>query len=222
MLPRDLEGVDTCFSPGVCFSSGFELDCAKAGMNVFMADASVAGPAAENPHFHFRKSYLGKTNSGIYITLQRWVEETTGSGVGDFLMQMDIEGHEYDVIQNAPDYLMQRFRIIIVEFHGLRCLLNGFPGRYATIAATFKKLLKTHACVHAHPNNTSAIERFAELEIPDLMELTFLRRDRVREWKACRTFPHPLDSDNDPSQPQMILPKCWRMNAAPSALGWVE
>ena len=46
LLPDDLGGIAACFSPGVGYSSKFEIDVAARGIRVHMADASVDGPAA--------------------------------------------------------------------------------------------------------------------------------------------------------------------------------
>ena len=66
-------GVGFSFSPGVNTESGFEEDCAKRGMSVFLADRSVAGPAVSNPRFHFLPKFVGATSNDEYITLDEWV-----------------------------------------------------------------------------------------------------------------------------------------------------
>ena len=47
LLPDVLDGIEACFSPGVGTCSDFELACAERGMQVFLADATVDGPAAD-------------------------------------------------------------------------------------------------------------------------------------------------------------------------------
>jgi hypothetical protein len=76
VLPDDLAGIDVCFSPGVSTVSGFEKDCAELGMEIFMADYSVAGPALEHPKFHFIKKFIGPKPSANFITLDDWVADT--------------------------------------------------------------------------------------------------------------------------------------------------
>ena len=53
LIPDDLEGVTHCFSPGVGPSSSLEFNLAQRGIEVFMADASVSGPAVSHERFHF-------------------------------------------------------------------------------------------------------------------------------------------------------------------------
>ena len=69
LVPDDLEGITVCFSPGVGQIADFEQDCARRGMTVFMADASVEGPPYPHPAFRFSKRFIGAFTNGQYITL---------------------------------------------------------------------------------------------------------------------------------------------------------
>ena len=111
LIPDDLEGITACFSPGVSNVSGFEKDCAELGMRVFMADHSVNAPAEHHENFHFIKKFVGGTTFGKYITLDDWVRETLPNGASDLMLQMDIEGQEYETLFSISDKLMRRFRI---------------------------------------------------------------------------------------------------------------
>lgn len=207
VVPDDLQGIQACFSPGVGNVSAFELACAERGMQVYMADASVEGPATHHPAFHFRKVFIGAMSDGRYLTLADWVtQELPANATGDLLLQMDIEGFEYEVLlATAPD-LLQRFRIMIIEFHHLDQLWNKWF--FHTASRAIVKLLQTHACVHIHPNNRRNIVRLGNIAIPPTMEFTFLRRDRLHGTTFRRDFPHPLDSDNTEKQ-RITLPTCW-------------
>jgi len=207
LVPDDLAGIEACFSPGVGLLSGFEKDCADRGMRVFLADASVAHPGELHERFHFTRKFLGVTSNEQFMTLDDWV---AGAGVqadSDLMLQIDIEGFEYEVLLGASDRLMRRFRMIVAEFH----LLDQFWNEafFGLASRAFEKILQTHACVHIHPNNSSPLLKKGGMAIPPLAEFTFLRRDRLREPLHHATrFPHPLDSDNT-DRPHFVLPDCW-------------
>jgi hypothetical protein len=211
LVPDDLDGIVACFSPGVSSESGFERVCADRGMRVFMADASVAGPAEAHPNFSFAKRYVGAFSSGEFITLEDWVEAGIDGLDGDLVLQMDIEGFEYETLLGAPSALLGRFRIIVAELHGLDQLWNRAFFNIASRA--LQKLLLTHACVHIHPNNVAPLHRHAGVAIPPLAEFTFVRRDHVQPGVAATTFPHPLDRDNC-DQPPVVLPAIWYRDAS--------
>jgi len=151
LVPDDLAGITACFSPGVDQVSGFERDCAELDMKVFMADRSVEKPAESHELFEFTKKYIGVTTNDDFMTLDDWVSSGIPEEQGDLLLQIDIEGFEYETFLNVSDVLLSRFRIIVAEFHYLDRLWNK---PYFEIASrVFDRLLQTHSCVHNHPNN---------------------------------------------------------------------
>lgn len=207
LIPDDLEGIEACFSPGVGFYSIFEKDCADRGMKVFLADKSVDKPKQSHEHFVFTKKHIGIINNDSFMTINDWVESSLPDSKSDLLLQMDIEGSEYEVLLVVSDDILQRFRIIVIEFHSLnRLCSNPF---FKLASKVFEKLLQTHTCVHNHPNNFSSSVKFKGLEIPEVIELTFLRNDRISSPSFAKIFPHPLDADNTEDHPSLPLPKCW-------------
>lgn len=206
LVPDDLADLTACFSPGVSDVSGFEADCARRGMDVFMMDATVDGPAEVNERFRFQKNMLGACNDDLFRTLPTWIDQSGVSSEGDLMLQMDIEGFEYETLIATPEEVLERFRIVVVEMHSLEQLWNAHFFRFASAAIT--KLLRSHACVHIHPNNATPMHRYRGVDIPPVAEFTFLRRDRFIEAQPAGDFPHPLDRDNR-DQPSLILPQPW-------------
>jgi hypothetical protein len=206
LIPDDLEGIEYCFSPGVYTSSAFETHLADLGIRSFLADYSVDGPAIPRPEFTFDKKFIGAMDRGNFITLASWKAKHLHDYTGDLILQMDIEGTEYEVILTCPDILLGQFRIIVVEFHYLDWLFDPFSFRL--ISACFDKLLEIFQVVHIHPNNGDGSVRVGKIIIPRLLEFTFLNRKRVRHATPQQSFPHPLDADNAPG-PTLALPKCW-------------
>lgn len=210
LVTNDLIGIEACFSPGVDLVSGFEKDCADLGMKVFLADRSVEQPAEAHKLFYFSNKYIGVISNDDFMTFDYWValslpELTPNS---DWLLQIDIEGYEYEVFLSLSDSIMRRFRIIVAEFHHLDQLWNESFFKFA--AHAFEKILQTHTCVHIHPNNCCGSIQILELNIPRVSEFTFLRNDRIANPSYQNVFPHPLDYDNTPN-PSLTLPKCWYM-----------
>jgi len=175
-------------------------------MKVFMADASVEAPREEHPDFHFTRKYIGDHNSDITITLPDWVEQSITDKQTDLMLQMDIEGAEYEVIRSLDHEFLHRFRIIIIEFHRLDRIWSR--KHFRNIEDTFDTLLETHRCVHNHPNNQGGIVWYGGIGTPRTTELTFVRKDRINTPQYAHTFPHPLDTDNL-NFPHVSLPEAW-------------
>jgi FkbM family methyltransferase len=209
LLPNDLLGIESCFSPGTSNRKKFEDDLAlNYGIKSHMCDGRVeesdlSTPLIEGMQF-FSKKWLSAKESDDSITLKKWVQlnSTTNS---DHILQMDIEGAEYQNILATDDSILCKFRILIVEFHGLANLrLNSFL--YGIFMPTLDKLLRNHSIVHTHANNCGGISVFSEdLKCPNFLEITLCRNDRLLN----NTISHSLDIKNVNSKPLIDLDLIW-------------
>ena len=151
LVPNDLVDIEYCFSPGVSTTSGFEEHLANLNIRSFLADYSVDSPPVSRPEFTFDKKFLGANDSERYFTLGTWKDKYLNDYPGDLILQMDIEGCEYEVILSTPESLLKQFRILVIEFHSMDRLFDRFAFR--VISSCFEKLLGNFHVVHLHPNN---------------------------------------------------------------------
>jgi hypothetical protein len=208
LVPNDLSGISRCFSPGVAEAADFEEDLARRGIRSFMADYSVDSPPFSNPAFHFEKRFLGAFNSDVFTTLPDWVERHAPADDDDMILQMDIEGGEYETLLATPEQFLSRFRIIVIEIHNLRDLMTPLGNQL--IGNTFQKLTRNHLVVHSHPNNCGVPFRYRNAIFPSALEVTLLRKDRVTKTDLAADFPHELDKPCVSYLPDYPLPECWR------------
>jgi len=196
LLPDDLEGIEACFSPGVADVSKFEYDCGRKGMKLFLADKSVEKPKISLPEseYDFLQKFIGCYDDDEFITMDTWVN---GSGVNensDLLLQMDIEGAEYISFINMSEALLKRFRIIVLELHTLEKLWQKEFNFFFN--AAISKLMKSHTCVHIHPNNCCGEETHENIRLPRVAEFSFIRNDRILSKENIEKLPHELDEHN--------------------------
>lgn len=208
LVPNALNGIEYVFSPGVGYFDDFELDCANRGMKVYLADASVDNPPDDHKNFSFLKKFIGSRTCDDYITLDDWVASTdaVSSQAANILIQMDIEGGEYETLLSCSKELLSRFKIVIIEFHELDQLFN--LSFFKVASSAIYKLLSTHACIHIHPNNCCGVVRVDGIDIPPVMEFTFIKKELVNDGQYKQHFPDPLDFDNT-NRPSVILPNIW-------------
>ncbi|MFT4581413.1 MAG: hypothetical protein ACI915_000145 [Gammaproteobacteria bacterium] len=207
LIPDDINGIEYAFSPGVSTESGFEASLVERGMQVFLADYSVDGPGQASDKFSFEKKYIGSFADPSHMTLDVWKTSTIGDYASDLLLQMDIEGAEFEALLNTSDSLLCQFRVLVIEFHYLHQLWN--KPWFLIVKRVFEKLLANHSVVHIHPNNGSGSFKSRGLEIPRVAEFTFIRNDRIKQRQPATIFPHPLDRDNKRRKKTMVLPPCW-------------
>ena len=206
LLPNDLSGISACFSPGVDVTASFEKDLLSRGIKSHLADGSVSGPPDGLEVASFTKKYLGGYNSDTHMTMPAWMHQER-TFMGDFILQMDIEGGEYTTLLCTPPDVLRKFRIIAVEIHNVQTWFNELA--WPVVTTFFEKLLEDFYVVHNHPNNNCPFIEADGILMPTVFELTLLRKDRAEPTGYCTEFPHPLDQPNVLDKPDRPLPKGW-------------
>lgn len=191
-----IKNIKKVFSPGVGTSSDFEFYFAEQGIPCFLADASVPGPILPNENFHFSKQFVGSYQAGKeYISFNQWVTSHCEQDEGNFLLQMDIEGWEYNNLLYVEDAVLSKFDVLVIEFHRFNdvCFKSSFP----FFQLLFQRLLENYIPVHLHPNNQAGYIKCHDLPVPELLEITFLRKGIIKETLRRRTtVNHNLDTPN--------------------------
>lgn len=207
LLPNDLDGIVAGFSPGVDVTMTFDTDIADRGIPVFMADASVDGLTTEHPMLTFDKLFVGAETAGQVVSMQDWLAKYAPPK-GDLLLQMDIEGAEFETILAMRDEDLDRFRIIAIELHNLEDMfcVSGL----ARWSEFMKRLTDRFVICHVHPNNYLPVAEIDGIVFPSLLELTLLRRDRIRgDVLPSTQFPHALDAPNVAENDDWACPPFW-------------
>jgi len=210
LAPDDFDGIVACFSPGVSDVAGFELDLAEKGVPCYLIDASVKNAPLEHKNIFFERLFLGpKSDSEKFISLPDWVR-AKAPGKGDLLLQIDIEGAEYEALLATPIDVLKRFRLIVLELHDLEFMMTN---RYSALAfeAFLKHVTSEFEVIHIHPNNNRRPIKHHGVEIPPVIEMTLHRKDRfLREVsRIFSKLPHPLDSDNSPNRKHLGFSSDW-------------
>merc|ERR1712039_96934 len=86
---------------------------------------------------------------------------------GSLLLKLDIETEEWDVLSSADQYVLWKFRHIVVEFHTTYMHTPVSAKRLAPRVAALENVLRSFVVVHVHPNNAC----------PSCLEVTFSNRD---------------------------------------------
>ena len=208
LIPDDLKEIEGCFSPGTSQEIGFEKELEEShNIKSFMCDASVDPESLDLTGSHFEPKWLGTFNDKCTQSLEHWVRNSPHANANNLLLQMDIEGAEYSTILATPHSILKKFKIVIIEFHGLERLTNSrFLNQIFT--PTMTKLLSYYDCVHAHANNCCGTINIADMDVPKVIELSFYRKDSNTGNKHT-SIPHPLDIVNNPGKPPLLLGPPW-------------
>ena len=209
VVPELRRPYDAIFSPGVADNASFEeeyllryKDC-----RAFLLDGSIRENPMRNsrlsPRVEFEASFLGSRKAQGFVTLEAWVNSKYRGN--NALLQVDIEGHEYEVFLSARDSILEKFSTIIIELHGLNML--GTREGCTLVSALANRLSSVFVIAHIHVNNYAKPINLNNLKIPTVLEVTWVRRDLVsiNPNETVTSLPNRLDRPNDVSKPSYKL-----------------
>lgn len=208
--PNNLEEISYCYSPGVADTADFEKELSDSfNIKSFMADASVKDSPISNKNFAFIPKFIGAQSKGEFITLSDWMNETIGDTKENIILQMDIEGGEFDVLMFEDSSTLARFSTMTIEFHNLQKMFE--KDFLKMVSAIFEKIYKNFSICHVHPNNCCGIASLDGIDIPRVIEVTFIRNDLVKGLLNNNPIklPHILDRKNVEQNEDIAMPEIW-------------
>jgi hypothetical protein len=108
------------------------------------------------------------------------------SRYNNLFLKMDVEGGEYPWLLQIDESQLNKFKQIVIEFHGITN--DGWGCKYSDKLKCLKKLANTHYIVHAHGNNHGPVVN----TIPDVIELTYVNKNYFNSIPALNTTALPI------------------------------
>lgn len=175
--------------------------------DIFMYDMTIDGLPMENEKFHFFKEGIGGTTDKekSLDTLENFIKRNGHENNSNMILKMDVEGAEWDFLENVSSSTLNQFDQLLFEFHDLT--------RYKTdkemirTISLINKINLTHTLVHLHGNNFGHYINSGNFGvIPDVLELTYLRTANHQFHDDKKIFlPTKLDCPNGHRLPDIPL-----------------
>ena len=172
----ELDGNYDCYiSAGISDEESFSRDFInKYKMNEF--DSFGFDGTINNYPYHFTKdilfvkkninSFNDTNNTNLHSLIEKY---------DNIFLKMDIEGGEYPWLSNINEFQLNKFKQIVIEFHGITN--DSWNCQYSDKIKCLEKLANTHYIVHAHGNNYGAVVN----NIPDVIELTYVNKKYFKD-----------------------------------------
>ncbi|MCF2907725.1 FkbM family methyltransferase [Pseudoalteromonas sp. DL2-H2.2] len=148
----------------------------------------------KNSHLQRRVS---KTSGQLDISLDELIQQHCGTPEDTVFLKMDIEGAEYQVIDDLCKHA-DRINVVAAEFHHLDTHTEHFNQFIAAMSERFH-------VVHIHGNNYG---RYVDtIDFPETVEITFINKTLMPDAQAS-THSYPvagLDFPNNPKKPDYSL-----------------
>jgi hypothetical protein len=197
----DLNNYDCYISAGVANEESFSRDFInKYNMNKYNSFA-FDGTINDYPYNYTNKisftkkninSFNDDKNNNLHFLIQQF---------NNIFLKMDIEGCEYKWILSLNTMQLNKFKQIVIEFHGIT---DDTHVHNSVKMVCLEKLSKTHYLIHAHGNNYGRVL----YGIPDVIELTYVNKKYFTTIPDLNTSPlpiHNLDMPNNNNIPDFNL-----------------
>jgi hypothetical protein len=197
----DFQGVEVALSLGIGPDVSWDYALAERGIPVWQFDHTIDKLPKEHPLFRFEQKRIVSQSSSIHdLTLAALLQQLAGK---QFILKMDIEGEEWEVLAQLPPGLLGNCRQMVVEFHEFLSVKN--PAWRDRARQALVLLAKDFGVVHVHGNNLSKHIIFDDFSLPDSLEVTFANRRFYKLGATAETFPGPWDKKNNPYFPDFDL-----------------
>jgi FkbM family methyltransferase len=188
---------DCYISAGVSNEESFSRDFIKKfNMNKYNSYA-FDGTINNYPYQYTKDITFIKKNIATYRSKTKANLSQLINNYNNIFLKMDIEGCEYDWLLSLTQENLNKFKQIVIEFHGIND--DSWGKTYNKKLECFKLLSNTHYIIHAHGNNYSGTQN----KIPDVIELTYLRKDYFSEQPEINTTNLPIMNLDFPCNPSL-------------------
>jgi hypothetical protein len=111
----------------------------------------------------------------------------------NIFLKMDIEGYEFKWLSSLNIIELNKFKQIVIEFHGINDNSGGFDHNIKTNC--FQLLSETHYIIHIHGNNYGSKTN----NDPDVIEVTYINKNMFNNIPQLNTTKLPINNLDYPN-----------------------
>jgi hypothetical protein len=182
-------------SIGVGRDVSWDLAISKLGIMVHMFDHTVARPPTKftNSKFHKIGIRSSKTKpSNRLLEFEGILQKAGCEELENLILKIDIEGGEWEILEEIESKFLEKFNQIIIEFHDVDL---DDPIKKNVL----EKIRLSHSIIHINPNNYSKIISFEGYLYPSILEVTYVKNKLLHNTDV-KTFSSKTYK-NDPRVP---------------------
>lgn len=179
-----------CLSIGAGTNISFDVGIASRVNAVHLYDHTISELPTSlelNSNIHFFKNGLGTMREDVFVTLSDCLKKFPESS--QIILKVDIEGDEWKIFSSIDSDLLVQCQQVIIEFHNL--LQINDDAFYKTMQEALGNLARSHSPVNIHPNNWGKVELISGVILPDVLEITYVRKDMLGQLISNRTENKP-------------------------------
>lgn len=190
LLINDLTLQDVVISGGIGDNDTFEAEIAPLVKNILMFDHTITNYTSPSDNSIFFPFKISTRLNQDEITIEKALASIPSD---DFILKLDIEDDEWDVLDSLNSSTLDNFRQILIEFHNFN---RRIQFNYDQIMRVLEKLHLTHSPFSIHANNHGRYVQLGNEVFPQTLEIGYAR-NRTYELTLSKTLKlHPLQLRN--------------------------
>ena len=164
----------------------FDEELAKRGIDVYMYDYTIDSLPFQNIKFHWKKiGIAGKSSKEKNLkTLEELLIENNHIYLENMILKLDVSNWEWESLVNLPEYILKKFKYILIEFHFFNPNTDG-----KLYYQVLKKIHKFHQSFYFRCNGRDEIVSFGNNRICKFIEVSYIRRDNYNFVKDDSILP---------------------------------
>jgi hypothetical protein len=160
-------------SGGIGNNNNFEIQLARLGIKGFQIDNSINKPPKNHDNLNFISKTLGVLDGEESISLKTLINNVPINKA--IIVKLDIEGGEIEALRNLPKNILQKITCLSMELHSIGSLHEN-----SQILEMLNHLkLSGFRSIYLQANNGCLTYTMSGYLIPDNMEVTFVKKNRV-------------------------------------------
>ncbi|MHB1903751.1 MAG: class I SAM-dependent methyltransferase [Ferrimicrobium sp.] len=203
MVDRGLNDTSV-YNFGIGAEVTWDQAMADRGNTIYQFDHTIEEPPPVVGKTVFQRLGLGAITADGFVSLGDALRRNGDQDRDDLVLNIDIEGGEWDILPTFDEKDMTPFSQIVIELHNLLAWVHDIDFR-DRVMCSLDVLNQTHQIVHVHANNYGGRGVAGSVMSYDVLEATLLRR---ADWKFVAhrdTLPLALDRPNAPHRDEFSL-----------------
>lgn len=190
----DFEPDMKSYSFGIGNEISYDLQIASMGIKNYMYDPTINALPGKHPNFEFFMEGIagGDIEAKKLYSMNTFLQRNGDLNNKKLILKMDVEGTEWDFINNCPEKLLDNFTQMTFEFHNVTN-----RNRADEIIGALSKLNRTHQVIWIHGNVAERAEYAGEAIVPNLLEVTFASRKKYTF--VDESFVSPMEDMDSPN-----------------------
>ena len=190
LMAEDFVNGGVAYSFGIGTNVTWEKELSRHGYKIYMYDHTIPGVYDLPMNCQYHRMGLADSHShgDELVELEQLICRNGHDDMSMMVLKIDIEGAEWGFLNIVSGECLEKFDQIIMELHGL-CELNALGNKIRCL----EKINETHQLIHIHPNNNGQILYLGGKAYCNLMEVTYVNKNRYMFCDTRETLPHVLD-----------------------------